>query len=232
MNVRQSVALNVSPVLIRVLVGLTFLWAGLGKVVETTEPKPGQVADFVAMGVLEPVGEGDGTLAESGADLEMAAGELSVRRVHTISWMVYSNAQPRVDEQTGEERAGLLPSFLGQGIWPRFMGWLAAVTEILAALAVLMGLLTRFFSFTLAGVIGMAMWLTQVGPAILSGNANLGILPPGAFFDPQVMSGFFWQFALLVACGSLMLTGPGSLSLDQRVFGSPKPVADEDDDDE
>lgn len=246
MKFRQSVALNVSPVLLRVLVGITFLWAGLGKVIEFAEPNEQQTIDFIAMGVLEPTEPTvvlppeaeDGVLAESDADEALAnelvlgeANTIRVRRVHMISWLVYHNAQPRIDEETGEERAGLLPGFLAQGIWPRFMGWMAAVTEILASIAVLVGLLTRFFAITLAGVISMASWLTAIGPAIQSGNANLGFLPAGSFYDPAVMSGVFWQFALLVACLSLLLTGAGWLSLDHRLFSGPKVVSDEDEDD-
>ena len=74
---------------------------------------------------------------------------------------------------------------------------------------------------------GMAMWLTQIGPAIQSGNTWLGFLPMNDPWNVATYSVFLWQLALLAAGLALAFSGPGTLSLDRFIFGR-SGTADED----
>ncbi len=51
MSFRQSLAANVTPLILRLGLAATFLWAGWGKVLETREYKPEELARLATMGV-------------------------------------------------------------------------------------------------------------------------------------------------------------------------------------
>jgi len=66
----ERLALHAGPVPIRLVLALTFMWAGLGKILATFEPAEGDRQRFVEMGVLsEPAAgqEGSGTPSRDGA---------------------------------------------------------------------------------------------------------------------------------------------------------------------
>ncbi len=104
--------------------------------------------------------------------------------------------------------------------WPVYMAWAVAVTEIISGGFLILGLLTRVGGAGILGVMLGAMWLTQIGPAIQSGETLIGFLPKHELFA------YAWKdlfFQLLCAAGGLALfcTGSGSLALDRLVFGDP-----------
>lgn len=51
MSFRQSLAANVTPLILRIGLAATFLWAGWGKVLETRDYKPEELARLATMGV-------------------------------------------------------------------------------------------------------------------------------------------------------------------------------------
>jgi uncharacterized membrane protein YphA (DoxX/SURF4 family) len=53
MSVKDSAAVSLAPLFLRVALGVTFLWAGLGKVVEEFEVKGAEAATLANLGVLE-----------------------------------------------------------------------------------------------------------------------------------------------------------------------------------
>lgn len=54
MSFRDSLAISVTPVLLRLALGITFVWAGAGKVLETMPVKGEQAAVLANMGALTP----------------------------------------------------------------------------------------------------------------------------------------------------------------------------------
>ncbi len=58
MSVKDSAAVSLAPLFLRVALGVTFLWAGLGKVVEEYGVKGAEAATLANLGVLERRGEG------------------------------------------------------------------------------------------------------------------------------------------------------------------------------
>ncbi len=162
--------------------------------------------------------------------------DVVVSRRHTsITLRLYKAAQP--DSQGRQLWPGSLSS---PGVL-RTMAWLAPLTEFAGGFLVFVGFLTRLSAISLAGTMAVAMLLTTIGPATLSGDAFLGFLPQPRLADSgawvSAWTPLLFQFTLLMAALALTLSGPGALSLDRLVFGSraaPGAVAsgaeDEDDD--
>jgi uncharacterized membrane protein YphA (DoxX/SURF4 family) len=139
-----------------------------------------------------------------------------------LALLIDAAANPAPDEY-GTARAPLLPPASAQGKWPVYLAWTAAVVELIAGAAVLLGFFTRLASLPLAGTMAAAIWLTQVGPAIQSGSSVLGFLPQGVFDlqpdDDYAYAQLLWQFALLLMAVALFFSGPGALSIDRVLFG-------------
>ena len=285
MSIRQSMAIGITPLLLRLVLGLTFVWAGLGKVATTREFSP-ELAAVLANAGISPVGkaaappeapvelpapasESDAAESEEGTD-EGDAGDdtpqieeglssatpgvslvrfqeepsrtyvpddfpegVEMRSVYGIALAVISGADPPFNEDTGVRRMATVPEMFGSSPWPTVLAWAAAITELIAGVAILFGLLSRISALNLAGVMLVAMWLTQIGPAIQMDTAILGFLPgPPApvesVFEWAVTPGnwnnFLWQLSLFAAAMGVFFGGPGWLSMDRLLFGKPKPA--------
>ena len=149
---------------------------------------------------------------------------IQVRRLHGITLMVLRAASPHTDEQ-GTLRTQLLPSRLGDGNIPVYMAWAAALTEIIAGLFVMVGLLTRVSAIALAATMVGAIWLTEIGPAMQSGQTVFGLLPAYGAYSMDAAGKYkyamlLWQCSLLCSAMALAFTGPGFVSFDRALFPS------------
>lgn len=231
---REKMALRVPPFILRVLLGITFLWLGLGKVMEFTPVRGQAAADLANLGIIrtegsrqdevpENVGLGPGPVvitvrqSHGGYSAEDFPDPVLVRRVHEVTLRVYRAANPGLDS-AGNERRALWPAVLGQGDWPAFIGWTTAITEILAGFFLLIGLLTRFWALMLCFIAGGAMWLMELGPSVQDGTSRMALLPGHDVFNTALWEGFMWKFSLLMTALALMLMGPGPASVDRAVF--------------
>lgn len=154
--------------------------------------------------------------------------ETKVAQLYGIALLLHDAVQT-TDREGKPLRFPLAPSFIATGSWPWWLAWAAALTELLGGFLLLFGLFTRFAAFAIACVMLNAIWLTQIGPAVQSGNATLGFLPPHAAYDAAWQT-LLWQFCLLCAAMNLVFAGPGGLSMDRAISGRPvvnkaKPVA-------
>lgn len=202
----------------------------------TPEPEPAPEPSPETNPLEEPQGDppADGTGPLTLASLAWAQDAVAVERVrnlHNISMMLHmaANPQPVVRAEGAEPvmPMALVPQKLGTPPWTVRLAWAAALTELIAGGLILIGLATRLSGFSLAMVMGVAMWLTVVGPAIQSGNAWLGFLPAGGFAKPEVYQTWFFQLSMLAMGLALVFSGPGMLSLDRWIFGT-KGETDED----
>ncbi|HED54393.1 MAG TPA: DoxX family protein [Phycisphaerales bacterium] len=138
--------------------------------------------------------------------------------------MIHHAANPGVDDQ-GSAKLPLWPASLAKGSIPVILAWAVAVLELVCGAAMLFGFFTRIASLPLVGIMGVAIWLTQIGPAIQSGSALLGFLPPDPFgMTPD--GGYTYvplllQFSLMMASLAVFFIGPGALSVDRLIFGAP-----------
>ena len=106
------------------------------------------------------------------------------------------------------------PQWAGEGTWPVVLAWAAAATELLAAVLLVFGFLTRLAGLALAGTMVVAAWLTQIGPALQSGDTVLGFLPSYPAFGMEWTTPLF-QLTLFCAGLGLFFAGGGALSLDR-----------------
>lgn len=143
---------------------------------------------------------------------------VSVSRRHTsITLTLFNAAQP--DAQGRQLWPGALAS---PGVL-RAMAWMAPLAEFAGGFLVLLGFLARLSALSLAGTMAVALLLTTVGPAALSPDPFMGILPQPRLADSGAWVGawtpMLFQFVLLMGALSLAFSGPGALSLDRLVFG-------------
>lgn len=271
LTVRERVGLNVPPVLLRLCLGVIFLWAGLGKVASSAEVSGADAALLANMGVIRreppapppaitaPSGKGKAGLeperewrpwsplvpaaqtstpgtgsapgtgpgapvggrpAYTAADFPTPVRVLSLYR---LAILVQRSASPGVGEG-GKPEMALVPRGLGQGAWPARLAWAAAVTELVGGACLIVGLLTRFWSLALAGVMVVAIWLTELGPAVRSGNTVLGVLPAYGAFDVAAWQRLMFQSCCLVMALSLAALGSGRLGLDHALLSKGEDV--------
>ncbi len=267
---RHALALHLAPLLLRIGLGATFVWAGAAKLTQQMPVTDQNRAQLAAWGVIErdatpsdadapadalpPRDEPEAPPADSDtppAEPESEADELadpspdpadeqadaatnaslvalraelpeSVRRVYGLALLIDARANPAPNDD-GTTPTPLWPPSLAGDKLPVYFAWAAAVTELVAGVAVLFGFFTRLGALPLAGTMGVAMWLTTVGPPIQQGTATFGFLPPGMFdfnaADQYVYTMVLWQAALLLMALALVCLGPGFFSIDRLLFG-------------
>ncbi len=149
------------------------------------------------------------------ADFPDAVG---TRRVHHITLLLIKSAfpPPRADGTPGKPA---WPVRLALDPWPRYIAWASALVELIGGILVLTGFFTRLGAFTLSTVMLSAIWLTQIGPAIASGQTTLMILPTRTWWEPSQWAVPLWQLANLCMSLALVAAGPGWLALD-KAFAS------------
>jgi uncharacterized membrane protein YphA (DoxX/SURF4 family) len=148
---------------------------------------------------------------------------LQCQRVYSIALMISKAADPGLTPDS-QPITPTMPSKLASGPWPKILAWSAAITEIVAGAFLILGLLTRLSALGIFGVMLVAMWMTQIGPAALhSTDAILGFIPNNQpWYSPGSYSNLLWQVALASMSLAVMFLGSGAIGLD-RLFFSPHP---------
>jgi putative oxidoreductase len=95
---------------------------------------------------------------------------------------------------------------------PLFLGHLAAYVEVIGAVLLLAGLLTRLDAFLLAATMFVAAFIVQLPDALFE-------VPPNAIRAFAILRGIETPLAMLAICLSLVLTGGGRVSLDHLLHG-------------
>jgi putative oxidoreductase len=90
---------------------------------------------------------------------------------------------------------------------PLFLGHLAAWTEVVGAVLLVAGLLTRVDALLLSGTMFVAAFVVQLPDALYE-------VPPGSIKFFVAMRGIELPLALLAICLALVLTGGGRASVD------------------
>ena len=92
---------------------------------------------------------------------------------------------------------------------PAVLGWAAALTELCGAIMLGLGFFARLAGFGLAVVMGVAFWLT-------SANSLAWSMPMEDYLRTWTQAGLFFMAV------TVLLAGPGWLSLDATIGGLPK----------
>lgn len=260
-------AVSIAPFILRITIGVIFVWAGLVKVMSTFEVQGADAARLANMGVFidtskpktpatptTPNGTttpadpaqpqasraGGFVLVSSPAPGQQYTAEnfpdpVSVMTVYRIALMLDTLANdPAPVDAKKNPSFHIWPKPLGQGIWPLAGAWACTIAEIGCGVFLIVGLVARLCAFTLLVNMLVAMWLTVVGPALQSGNTQLGFLP-----TTNLLTGDWSMFQMQLLCiggiAALLFSGAGGLSIDRALFGGPtgarsapkKPAAEE-----
>jgi len=255
MTFSQSAAFSIVPLIARIVLALAFIPAGWNKIMKDAEfagddakrlrelqvvasASDSSRAFVVPVALLQAIPNPDAPIgpapdspavppptqapprggdAESGSGTGTSAGTttgspatglatgepVKARALHRVTLMV--------------ERAGMP--------YPTWMAWVAAITELVGGVCLVVGLFTRVWGLGLAIAMGTAFWLTS-WPVLQSKSLFTLTIPESNAFDAQI--------ALLALAFGLLLTGGGALSLDRRMgrgdhdgkFRKPAPVND------
>lgn len=146
---------------------------------------------------------------------------VTYKNLYKIALLLDHSTSPGLTEDS-QPITPTMPSWLGSGRMPVYAAWATAITEIAAGFFLLIGLFTRLSALSLMIVMLVAMWTTQIGPAALqSSDAILGFIPNvDDPWSPAAYTKLLWQLALVIMSLSVLLLGPGPLSLD-RIFFRP-----------
>lgn len=265
MRKRDKAGLSMAPVLLRVALGVTFLWTGLAKWFGEIEVSGEQAAVLANVGLIQGPGgtatpsapfqgetpaespqespeEGGGALGPgreavmvpvryqtSGTSYTAAdfPNPVKVKMVYGLVPMLYGASHPGFDDATGVQQVAIWPPVLGEGQTVVWLARAVGIGEVLCGFGMLVGLLARLSGLGIATIMLGAIWLSELGPAIQSGNTTLGFLPAYPAWALQEWQSLLWQLSLLCSALAVMLLGAGALSVDSVVFG-PRSATGED----
>lgn len=194
--------------------------AGEGEQTTTEEP-PAESTEEPPAETTEPPAEESGeqteppfatlvqqqTTAPGAYTAEQFPTATPVRRVYRIAAMLH--------DATHGAGSNLLPDALGVGSRPRYLAWIAGLTEFFGGCFIALGFFTRLWALGAFATMVMAMWLTQIGPVVVGGaSGTLGFLPAIEQFQVQAWQTFLWQLVLACASLSLVFSGPGPVAFD------------------
>ena len=145
--------------------------------------------------------------------------EHRVQRVHGITLLLSRAADPGLDSQS-RPIPRTMPEWVGADRWPVYLAWAAAVTELLAAFMLLLGVLTRLGALFVIGIMLQAMWLTQIGPAVVGRvDSLIGFLPKAADpWSPASYQTLLFQLCCLAMAKAVFLLGSGPIGFDRALF--------------
>lgn len=220
MTFRNKLAISAAPVILRLLLAVTFLWIGLGRIVDSIPVQGEQAALLANLGGLDAPPQPAGA-SGSGSAATWTASDfpepVKARRAMAIALRIHAAAYPAPDD-LGTPRRPLWPEALAGGKAPVVLAWVVTLTELSAGVFLLLGLLTRLWAIALMGVLLGSIWLTEVGPGLQAGRTVLGLLPDRAAYSIELWRNLMWQFALLMSALGLLLAGPGAGALDNTLF--------------
>ena len=94
---------------------------------------------------------------------------------------------------------------------PSFLGYVAAYSEVIGGILLILGLLTRLDAFLLGATMFVAAFIVQLPDALYE-------VPPGSIKTFVAIRGIETPLALFAICLALLLTGGGKFSLDALLF--------------
>jgi uncharacterized membrane protein YphA (DoxX/SURF4 family) len=244
---------SIASLFLRISLGVTFLFAGLAKIVETIPVSEEQAAKLRAWGVLDRPGVGPGETAPAdptgsptdrpvprepsglaptseagGAWTPVAWGPKAARQETRVRQLyMLALMLDSASEKPSGASFPLWPGVLAREPMPVVFAWAVALTELLAGGLVLIGLLSRLSAWALAFVMLGAMWLTEFGPALQTGRTYLGFIPRhGSGFAGSEYMTLFLQMCLFSMAVAVAAIGPGACSLDRALCrkAPPKPA--------
>lgn len=147
---------------------------------------------------------------------------VSLRRVFQLALGIEAAAKIPAE---AKNRFELWPRMFAQGERPVYFAFAAAITELVGGAMVLLGVFGRLGALSLAWIMLVAMWLTQIGPAVQMDRTVLLILPNWPWYDLESWQHLLYQFMLFMAAIALFFSGSGGASIDSMLASGSAPRA-------
>jgi uncharacterized membrane protein YphA (DoxX/SURF4 family) len=248
MSFSQSAALNVVPIIARLVLAAVFIPAGYNKLMKEADFAGDDAKRLRELGVVASAGPAATSWAPANDSGILLASRLQAVPNGSTSPNSPPSAppsKPSTDESASAAPpsrptdAGSAPGATGEPIkarslhrvtlmldklgWPQqtYLAWLAAVTEFVGGICLVLGLFSRMWGLGLAITMVVAFYLTSYEQVMSTKLLNL---------QGEAFSRFSSQIALFALAFGLALTGPGALSIDRRLTGGggsgKKPASD------
>lgn len=238
-------ALLIAPLFLRLTLGTTLLWTGMGGISATFTPSAAEVESLRGMGAIResvpasdrpvtPAPARDSTPDTSKPDstgplpagspplvgLTTTTESESMPRLYLLSLQSLAIASPH-----DSNARALWPKFAVTGEWPKFVAWTISVGSVVSGSMLIAGLFVRLCGLLGSLFVGIPLWLFLLAPAIQSGGAKFGFLPAVETWDLDeaghfVHTSLMWSILQIGVCWSLLFSGAGFLSLDRALFSS------------
>jgi len=146
-------------------------------------------------------------------------GTYRAQRVGGVALLLSKAGNPGLDAESNPIRA-TMPAWVAAERWPLYFAWAAAITELLAAVLLLFGVLTRLGGAMIISVMVIAMWLTQFGPAFMGLRPSyFGFIPASADpWAPQSYATLLWQMSCFAMATAVFMLGSGPIGFDRALF--------------
>lgn len=223
MSLSQSASQNLVPLLARIVLCLAFVPAGWNKLMRDVEYAGEDAKRLREMQVVDGSGR-DASFAFASLIEQAAPPSTSPADVRpTSDEPADPGAKPAAEAPAGAgepvRTKGLfrIALMLDRQGWSYQvpLAWIAAITELVGGVCVLIGLFTRFWSMGLAIAMGVAFRLTS-----LAAFGEVGLFSMGTDQFNRTMA----QLALFALAAGLVVSGAGALSLDRGLFRKAGPA--------
>jgi len=215
--------------LLRLVLGITMVWAGLGKF-HSGQFTEDQAAYLESAGVRGLVATpGIAPIRDRYDKGDVRTDSVRALNLHALTLILYACANPKAGgEYVGPNRHGtshitaaidetgatrrILPRVLGIGSVPVVLAWSASLIQLVGGACVLLGVFTRPACVAIAVVIIGATWMTQIGPYAVGGAPGgwLGFMPPiEDGLHPHGWKTVLWQWGLITNAAAIYLIGGG-----------------------
>ena len=219
MSLSQSASLNLVPLLARIVLCLAFVPMGWNKLMQDVEYSGEDAKRLRDMKVVARFESDPGIVLASFANQGPSPAAPPASALPTSDEPAPVPARPGAEAASGTgepvRAKGLfrIALMLDRQGWSYQvpLAWIAAITELVGGVCILIGLFTRFWSMGLAIAMAVAFRLTSVAPLGEIGLFSLGI---------DQYNRTMTQLALFVLAAGLVCSGAGALSLDRGLFRS------------
>ena len=241
MSLSQKTAMNVVPLLARVVLALCFTVAGYTKLRNYDTFEGPAAASLRSMGVQDkpapaptPVTASLVAFQDTTPPVTPPAARPATPPANTPAVTPPAVTPPAVtppavssEPLRAQQLYHIAVMLVGTPFepWAVWLAWAAACTELVGGFLILIGFFSRIWGLGLATTMGFAFWLTS-WPALVAAGGWDVLLKLAA--DGSTFSTMCLQLSLFVLAFGIFLTGPGAASLDHIVFGRTKSESDDD----
>lgn len=221
MSMATCAGTSIMPLLARLVLAVAFFFSGWHLCFQRVDLTPDQIRILEGAAIAStPVAllSEDAAAAPQAPEPAVASPSSIQAAAQAAVAHTAPDAEAPVAAPSGTRRAAAMSVALclrkaGFEGWSRPTAWAVAVAQLIGGVAILIGLLTRFWSLLMTIMLGASFWLTSVHGMGMFDMSPFEWAAQGAAFE-QMM---FFAMAFVLAFG-LLMTGPGPLAMDRVLW--------------